>query len=204
MIVLSAAPPALLAGRRFVRHHGPRPSARPSAARAFEGVFVSLSVPAASPQRPTVTARVRFANLKAGYSASARSSGIKTACPSARTETYPDARGRGRVPRYDGLLRRDAQDRRDRLQALLGQREVYTETDMELKSFSKRFYARLKASSDPYAISVVRSQIVVLVYALGEDGSTPFCRTRFSARPGRATPTGTYSLSDRYPWRARS
>ncbi len=174
-----------------------------SAARAFEGVFVSLSVPAASPQRPTVTARVRFANLKAGYSrvctlvwyqngVPVRTDRDFTLTPGAVAECPVTTVFSAGTPKTAAIG----------CKLVSGSESVYTETDMELKNFSKRFYARLKASSDPYAISVVRSQNVVLVYALGEDGQHSVLQNAFLCSTGPGTPTGTYSLSDRYPWRA--
>jgi hypothetical protein len=168
-----------------------------SAARAFEGVFVSLSVPAASPQRPTVTARVRFANLKAGYSrvctlvwyqngVPVRTDRDFTLTPGAVAECPVTTVFSAGTPKTAVIG----------CKLVSGSESVYTETDMELKNFSKRFYARLKASSDPYAISVVRSQNVVLVYALGEDGQHSVLQNAFLCSTGPGTPTGTYSLSD--------
>lgn len=73
-----------------------------------------------------------------------------------------------------------------------------------LQNAPDEVYAAASGVQHPYSIEVLRNQNVVLIYGLDEDGSYSHLVKAFVCSVGRynATPTGSYSLSGRYPWRA--
>jgi len=173
------------------------------ASSSLSGIYVSLSVPASSPQRPTVTARVRFANLDESFSRLCTVVWYQDGIPVRTDRDFLLTAGAVAAcsfttifsagsPAYSVISCRITS----------GKESLYAETQMELKNYGKLYYARLKASPSPYRIDVLRNQNVVLIYALDENGQYTVLQNAFLCSTGPGTPSGSFRISEKFRWRA--
>lgn len=82
-------------------------------------------------------------------------------------------------------------------------REVLTETaDIRLENDPDEVYAAATGDPRPYAIDIIRSQNVVIVYGKDDSGNYTVPVKVWLCSTGRATPTGRYTLGDKHEWGA--
>ena len=89
-----------------------------------------------------------------------------------------------------------------RLELRAGDRVFATTSRVRLENWSDEIYSAGLDDPLPYAIDVLRSQNVVIVYGKDETGEYTMPVKVFLCSTGRATPSGTYTLGSKYQWGA--
>lgn len=94
------------------------------------------------------------------------------------------------------------EDRTALLQATLscGGSSLVREAEIEVDNYPEEVYLAMSDDSFPYAIDVIRSQNVVIVYGRDNEDEYTVPVQTFLCSTGTATPTGKYSLGAKREW----
>ena len=83
-----------------------------------------------------------------------------------------------------------------------GGESVQAGVELALENWPDEVWAEQSGDSRPYSIDVVKNQNVVVVYGKDEAGDYSMPVKIFLCSTGRWTPSGTWSLGYKFPWRS--